>query len=75
MCLAVPAKVVSIDNKFITAEVDIMGNSKRVGIVLTPEVEVGSWVMVHAGQAISVIEEEAARLSLSAWEELLRGEQ
>jgi hydrogenase expression/formation protein HypC len=71
MCLAVPAKVISIDEDFITAEIDVMGNTKTVGILLTPEAQVGSWVLVHAGQAISVVSDEEATESLKMWEEIL----
>jgi hydrogenase expression/formation protein HypC len=74
MCLAVPAKVISIDDDFITAEIDVMGNTKKVGILLTPEAHIGSWVLVHAGQAIGVVSEEEARQSLETWEEILRNE-
>lgn len=74
MCLAVPAKVISIDDDFITAEIDVMGNLKRVGILFTPEAVVGSWVLVHAGQAISVVSEEDAAQSLKVWEEILQNE-
>lgn len=74
MCLAVPAKIISIDKDFFAAEVDIMGNTKRVSVVLTPEAEVGSWVLVHAGQAINVVSDEEAGASLELWEEILRDE-
>lgn len=72
MCLAIPVKIVSIDQDFFTAEVDVMGNTKTVSVVLTPEAQVGSWVLVHAGQAITIVSEEEARASLEIWEELIR---
>lgn len=72
MCLAVPVRVVSIDQDFFTAEVDVMGNTKTVSIVLTPEARVGCWLLVHAGQAITIVSEDEARASLDVWEELLR---
>jgi hydrogenase expression/formation protein HypC len=74
MCLAVPAKVISIDEDFITAEIDLMGNRKTVGIMLTPDAIVGSWVLVHAGQAIGVVSDEDAAESLELWEEIIRYE-
>lgn len=75
MCLAVPARITSIDESFFTAEVDVMGNTKKISVLLTPEADIGSWVLVHAGQAINVISDEEARVSLEVWEELLRDEE
>ena len=72
MCLAVPSKIISIDEFFSIAEIDVMGNTKKVSVVLTPEARVGDWVLVHAGQAISVVSEEEASASLEIWEEILR---
>jgi hydrogenase expression/formation protein HypC len=72
MCLAVPAKVLSIDDDFLTAEIDVMGNTKTVAILLVPDAEVGSWVLVHAGQAIGLVSEEEAAQSIELWEEVLR---
>lgn len=59
MCLAIPAKVITM-NEF-TAKVDMMGNERVVGIELVPEVRVGDFVLVHAGFAINVIDDETAR--------------
>ena len=74
MCLAVPAQVLSVEPDFYAAEVDIMGNKKTVSIALTPEVKEGEWVLVHAGQAISVVSEHEAHDSLKLWEEILNDE-
>jgi hydrogenase expression/formation protein HypC len=64
MCLAIPATVVLInDNRM--AEVDIHGVTRTVSLSLTPEAEVGSWVLIHAGFAIQVVDEEFANES---WE-------
>ncbi len=63
MCLAVPSKIISIDN--ILATVDIMGARRDVSIILVPEdVAVGDYVLVHAGFAIKKIDEEAAQESI-----------
>jgi len=72
MCLAVPCRVVSLQRDYFTAEVDVLGNIKKVSVVLLPDVEVGSWVLVHAGQAITMVSDEEANASLEVWEELLR---
>lgn len=64
MCLAIPAQVVSI-GEFRMAEVDIHGVTRTVSLDLAPEAEVGSWVLVHAGFAIQVVDEEFAN---ETWE-------
>jgi hydrogenase expression/formation protein HypC len=64
--------VVSLQRDYFTAEVDVLGNIKKVSVVLLPDVEVGSWVLVHAGQAITMVSDEEANASLEVWEELLR---
>jgi len=64
MCLAVPGKVVDIidtgDIAFRVGKVDFGGIRKEVNLAYTPEAEVGKYVLVHVGFAISVIDEEEA---------------
>ncbi|HEY5516806.1 MAG TPA: HypC/HybG/HupF family hydrogenase formation chaperone [Coriobacteriia bacterium] len=64
MCLAIPAKVVVI-NEGDMAEVDIHGVTRTVSLSLTPDAEIGSWVLIHAGFSIQVVDEEFANES---WE-------
>jgi hydrogenase expression/formation protein HypC len=64
MCLAIPAKVV-VMNEGDMAEVDIHGVTRTVSLSLTPEAEIGSWVLIHAGFSIQVVDEEFANES---WE-------
>ena len=65
MCLAVPGKVVEIidagDIAFRRAKVDFGGIRKEISVAYTPEAEVGKYVLVHVGFAISVIDEEEAQ--------------
>ena len=65
MCLAVPGKVVEIidagDIAFRRAKVDFGGIRKEINLAYTPEAEVGMYVLVHVGFAISVIDEEEAQ--------------
>ncbi|HUV25560.1 MAG TPA: HypC/HybG/HupF family hydrogenase formation chaperone [Methanomassiliicoccales archaeon] len=68
MCLAIPGKVVSIEGKI--ADVDFGGVSKKVNLSMV-EVEVGEWVIVHAGFAIQTMDEQEALETLKLWEELL----
>ncbi|HZK85592.1 MAG TPA: HypC/HybG/HupF family hydrogenase formation chaperone [Desulfosporosinus sp.] len=59
MCLAIPAKIITIDGSM--AKVDMMGNERRVSIDLAPEVKLGEYVLVHAGFAIGIIDDESAK--------------
>ncbi len=65
MCLAVPAKV--IDKAGDEATLDLQGNRLKASLVLTPEAQVGDWVLVHAGFAISQLDEKDA---LETWDYL-----
>ena len=78
MCLAIPALVKSIDGN--EAEAEIGGISRRISILLTPEVKAGDYVLLHTGYAINVVDEEEAMETLKLFEEMasldeeLRGE-
>lgn len=66
MCLAIPARIVQLDGDHAVA--DAMGNRWNIRTTLTPEVKLGDLVLVHAGYAISTVEEDEAK---ETWE-LLR---
>lgn len=68
MCLAVPARVVSIEGQ--EAEVDLSGVRRRISVVLTPEVRVGAYVVIHTGFAINVLDEQEAEETLKLFREL-----
>jgi hydrogenase expression/formation protein HypC len=68
MCLAIPARIKSIDG--VQAEVDVGGVSRAISVMLTPEATVGDYVYVHTGFAISVVDEEEALESLRLLQEL-----
>ena len=68
MCLAVPSLVTSINQQL--AQVDVGGITRQISIVLTSEVKVGDYVLVHAGYSISVISEEEAQETLNLIYEL-----
>ncbi len=59
MCLAVPAQVTERNGD--EAVVDLQGSRLRISVLLTPEAGVGDWVLVHAGFAITQLDEAAAR--------------
>ena len=68
MCVAIPAKIKSIDGHM--AEVDVGGISRTVSLELTPEARKDEYVLVHAGFAIHVIDEQEARETMKLFAEL-----
>jgi hydrogenase expression/formation protein HypC len=68
MCLALPGKIVSIDGD--TADVDFGGVMKKANITMV-EPKVGDWIVVHAGFAIDVMDEEEAMRTIDLWNEVL----
>ncbi len=68
MCLAVPGKVLEIDGD--TARVDFGGITREANVVLVPEAAVDSYVLVHAGFAIQVLNETEAEETLSLFRQL-----
>ncbi|MEE3490476.1 MAG: HypC/HybG/HupF family hydrogenase formation chaperone [Methanobrevibacter sp.] len=71
MCIAAPAHVVEINREDKILVADFGGARQQAKIDLLPEVELGDYVLIHAGYAIEKLSEEAAKESLEAWEELL----
>lgn len=69
MCLAVPGKILNIDENQI-AKVDFGGVERPVNVSLV-EVDVGDYVIVHAGYAIQVLSEEDALQSLDIFRQML----
>jgi len=68
MCLAIPAQIKSVDG--FEGEVEIGGVGRTISLWLTPEAQVGDYVYVHTGYAISVVDEEEAVESLRLLREL-----
>ncbi|MBX3603987.1 MAG: HypC/HybG/HupF family hydrogenase formation chaperone [Piscinibacter sp.] len=69
MCLALPARVVELqapDN----AIVDLGGVRKTVSVALTPEADVGDYVIVHVGHAIGLLDAQEAERTLALFAEL-----
>ena len=67
MCLAVPGKIVSItaDDPLVRlGRVEFGGVIREVSLACVPEAGVGDYVLVHAGFALNVVDEEQARLTL-----------
>ncbi len=69
MCLAIPAKVIRRDDD--VAKVDFGdGTARNVNVSLV-DVQVGEYVIVHAGFAIQVMDEKEANETLRLWSEIL----
>lgn len=62
MCIAVPSKIIKIEDNMATIDVD--GVQKEVSLLLLEDPKVGEYVVVHAGFAINKINEEHALESL-----------
>ena len=63
MCLAVPMQIESIEADGM-ARVSAMGTIRDVALDLTPQAQVGDYVLVHAGFAIEVVDEQYAAETL-----------
>jgi hydrogenase expression/formation protein HypC len=77
MCLAVPGKLVEWtrrDPPFDTAVVEFDGVRRQVSMACLPEAEVGDYCLVHAGMAISRIDQEEAAELLKSLSEMGLGD-
>ena len=64
MCLAVPGKLISVEGDDAmqrTGKVDFGGVVKEVSLACVPEAEIGQYLLVHVGLALSIIDEEEAQ--------------
>ena len=66
--MAIPAQIRSVNG--LEGEVEIGGVGRTVSLWLTPEAQVGDYVYVHTGYAISVVDAEEALESLRLLREL-----
>ncbi|MGB8953443.1 MAG: HypC/HybG/HupF family hydrogenase formation chaperone [Candidatus Aminicenantales bacterium] len=69
MCLGIPAKVIEV-NASREGKVDYLGTKVKTNFALLEDVQVGDWVIVHAGFAIARLDEEEARETLALLREL-----
>ena len=72
MCLAIPGKVVEVseENGLKMGVIDYSGAKSSACLEYVPKAEIGQYVIVHAGFAISVIDEEEAQKTLALWDEI-----
>ncbi|CUU39582.1 MULTISPECIES: HypC/HybG/HupF family hydrogenase formation chaperone [Helicobacter] len=71
MCLAIPSKVIELKENNM-AVVDTLGVKREASLDLLDEkADIGDWVLLHIGYAMSKIDEESARESLKLYEQIL----
>ncbi len=72
MCLAVPGRVLSVEDQDGTtmAQVDFGGLRKEVCLAYIPDVQIGEYVIVHVGFAIQRLDERSALDTLANFEKL-----
>ncbi len=72
MCLAIPGQIVEIvdaENFIAKAEISGVRRAINVGLLQPEQAQVGNWVLIHVGFALSQIDEKEAHETY----ELLRG--
>jgi len=72
MCLAVPGKVTEIyeENGVKMGRVDFSGNRQQACLSCLPDVNVGDYVIVHAGFALNTLDEEDALETLELFRQM-----
>ncbi|RXP44948.1 HypC/HybG/HupF family hydrogenase formation chaperone [Lutibacter sp. HS1-25] len=74
MCLSIPGKLIAItsqlDETFRVGKVSFDGIVKEVSLTLVPEANIGDYVLVHVGAAISTIDEDEAKKTFDLLKQL-----
>ena len=74
MCLAIPGKVTSIESKYDglarVAKVSFGGIMKEASLEMVPQAQVGDYVLVHVGVAISIVDEQEANQTFKYLEQM-----
>jgi len=68
MCLAIPTQIEKIDGQ--RGTVVLAGSRTEVVLALVPEATVGDWVLIHAGMAITLVDEAEAKETFALLREL-----
>jgi hydrogenase expression/formation protein HypC len=69
MCLALPMRIIAVEGPLAT--IASPGLEQRASLMLVPEAQVGDYVLVHAGFAISVLDEAEANETLELLREII----
>jgi hydrogenase expression/formation protein HypC len=74
MCLAIPGKINSIEHRYDglvrMAKIQFGGILKEASLEMVPKAQVGDYVLVHVGVAISIVNEEEALQTFKYLEEI-----
>jgi hydrogenase expression/formation protein HypC len=70
MCLGIPSKVIEVDEAFKTGKIDYLGTKVKTNFALLDNIKIGDWVIVHAGFAISRLDEADALETLDMLREM-----
>lgn len=71
MCLGIPSKIISIDDS--RAIIDVYGARRDISLMLLEEpVNIGDYVIVHAGFAIQKLQEDIAKETLGYFDQYLQ---
>lgn len=72
MCLAIPGKILETydENGLLMGRIDYSGTINAACLAYVPEAKVGEYVLVHAGFALNVINEEEAQRTLEILQEM-----
>jgi len=68
VCLAIPVQIKQIDG--INAVVEVGGVTRTISLALAPEARINDYVLLHAGYAIGIVDEEEAMESLKLFKEM-----
>ena len=71
MCLAIPGKIIQIDNNHDSATIDYGDGTKRIINISLVNVKIGDYVLVHAGFAIEKLNQNEAQETLNLFKELI----
>jgi len=75
VCLAIPGKIIKIDSKKEYATIDYGSGTKRKANITLVDVNIGDYVLVHAGFAIQVLAEKEAQETLSLFRDMLSAQE
>jgi hydrogenase expression/formation protein HypC len=73
MCLAVPARITKIEGAM--AEAELGGITRQVSVLFTPDVKIGDYVVMHAGYAINILDQQEAEATFRLLEEVMSSDE
>lgn len=74
VCLAIPGKIIEINSKDNSAKIDYGDGTKRTVNISLVDVNIGDYVLVHAGFAIEKLNKIEAKKTLDLFREMLSDE-